>query len=159
MPTDDLQASTPIATKVEWITKEEAARLLDKSERTVLAMAAEGKIRSKLERDAEKRGQKVTLLHAVDVAALCDPDVKAEAVQPRRVAIKRADLQPSAANAVPCAPWQFMTLDQAAEHVLAPRSVIEDLIQTEVLPAVDARGKVKGGWLILRRDLEDLKLR
>lgn len=60
---------------VEWISKSEAARLLDKSERTILSMASSGKLRSKQERDAAKGGQKVTLLHAGDVArwvAACD---------------------------------------------------------------------------------------
>lgn len=77
MPNTDLQTDNHAAA---WITKEQAAERLDKSVRTVLAMAADGRVKSKTERDPERRNQKTTLFDARDVQR-----VKANGGTPARI--------------------------------------------------------------------------
>jgi hypothetical protein len=132
-----MQPSTPAQTGVrEWITKEETAKQLDRSVRTVLAMAAAGTIKSKTERDPKRRGQKVTLFHAGAVAALAEKrengtaaekpaqDRKPAIIPPAALqstdisltqALVERLLNPPPAVAVPPAPRPWLTLDEAAE--------------------------------------------
>ena len=130
MPTATLQPSTPTSRSgtVEYITVEEAARLLDKAPRTILGMAKEEKIRSIRQVTPESRGQKVTMIHAGDVAAQADPGRRAEklleagstagAQVVRSPAAVPAPLQTDTVNpySIPApAPRPWLTLDESAQ--------------------------------------------
>ena len=97
----------------EWLGKEEVAELLDKSIRTVLNMAKEGTIKSKLERNP-KTGHKNVLFDAEDARRLRDqPDPPLM----RKPAVVQVDAPASFApiREAPASPRPWLTLDEAAE--------------------------------------------
>jgi hypothetical protein len=165
----------------EWFDKKTAAKELKKSERTLLEWVQTGKYAIQTRKIEMPSGQTATEFHAGDIArivhdrdnpkpkpALAVPE-KALVVQKSAVATLPQPVnlpQPAAVVPLlgirevpaPCAPWQFMTVEEAAAHVRAPKSVIEVLLKKGTLPGVEARNQVRGGWLILRRDLESLEL-
>ena len=161
---------------VEWISKSEAARLLDKSERTILSMASSGKLRSKQERDATKGGQKVTLLHAGDVARwahageiapfLNDGESAVQLVRNPAAGLPAPYISPQLAEiertmkeAFPSSrlsrPW--LTLGEAAEYSGLPKSVILTLIEASQLKAIDCGPRPGGRYRVKRSDLDALE--
>lgn len=75
----------PMSPQIEWLSKDQAAQRLHMSARSVLAMAAAGKIQRKPERDPATN-QVVTKLHAGDVERIAyarqHPEEAAKATPP-----------------------------------------------------------------------------
>ena len=167
---NNLQTSNNPAGSVGWISKSEAARLLDKSERTVLAMAADGRIQAKQEKDPT-HGQKVTLFHAGDVARLAEGLTTSVSLQvgtqaianlPARLSdsevvaqFKRAMFDGGAAVDRPLKPW--LTINEAAEYSGLPASTVRALIDAGQLPSLDCGPRPGGRYRVKRADLDSIE--
>jgi predicted DNA-binding transcriptional regulator AlpA len=175
-------ADTSMSEQPEYIGKSEAAQRLKISERTVLGLAAKGKIRSKKQLDPDSRNQMVTLLNAADVERYgferdnpqqVEPVKNGLDVTPRGLT-RQAILQvykdrfldddnpqpgPIGRDA---SPW--LNLEQSAAYTGLPEPVIDRLIEAGRIPVIDTWPKDrKGGGLpggryrINRRDLDALE--
>ena len=168
---------------VQWISKSEAARLLDKKERTILNMCSSGKLRSKQERDTTKGGQKVTLVHAGDVARwaqmgpiLGGVEFTNGGPQEQSVQLVRngesvyhpgssivVDVTNGGGSAaldlrgVRLSPRPWLTLGEAAEYSGLPKSCILALIEASQLKAIDCGPRPGGRYRVKRVDLDALE--
>ena len=156
------------APQIEWLRKDEAAKRLNMSTRSVLAMAADGKIQRKPERDPATN-QVVMLLHAGDIERIAyerdHPEasqaVQAVAPQPSHAngAIKPggeqallAMLAHAAQPAPAIKPW--MTLVDAAEYSGLPETFLRGLVDQGKLPACDVGVRAGGRYRVKRSDLD-----
>jgi hypothetical protein len=151
-----LPASSSHLQRVEWINKRDAAKRLDVSARTILAMAQAGTIQSKRERDPESN-QVVVLLHAGDIErALYEREhpskevVKAPAPKAVQVVQLPAPPTPQALR-----PW--LTLDEAASFSGLTKRWLLTIAESET-GAISVRDMGKhapgGRWRFHRGDLE-----
>jgi hypothetical protein len=175
MPTPEAQ--------IEWIGKEQAAKRLKVSTRTVLAMAAEGKIQRRQERDAASN-QMVTRLHAGDVERIAYERTHPAAVQPVQAERQQAlQVQPAkqdqaaaalllALSTLSAAPPSqpivklWLDLDAAAEYTGLSRALLVRLIHQGRLPAFqdeptkaegEKRARAGSSWRVARRDLDQVQ--
>jgi hypothetical protein len=167
-----------VAETPQWITKNEAAKLLCLSPQRVLAMAAAGQIQSKIERDPVSK-QIVKMLHAGDVAKVLwrrehpdeTPAKPAQAESPdKSLAVVPAPQTEAIANAlverllnppapalVTPAPKPWLTLAAASEFSGLTRRWL--LGQTKMIaPKIGildmGKGARGGQWRFSRADLE-----
>ena len=168
--------------KTEWISKEQAAERLELSVRSVLAMAAAGKIQRKLEVDPENH-QRTTRLLAADIERLAKertepivrmpqsqdtadrPTVPATTREPNNLRALASLLGPLAAvTSTPSVP-HWLTVDAAAERLGFSRATILRLIHAGQLPAIEdepirdegQRAKAGSKWRICEQDLVTLR--
>ena len=163
--------------QLEWIRKDEAAKRLKVSTRSVLSMAAAGKIQRKPERDPATN-QTVMLLHAGDIERIAferehpEPAQALQAIAPQalqaprtngHIAIQRYKgdgeqglLAMLAAHAAQPAqvirPW--LTLSEAAEYCGLPEMFLLGLIDNGKLPALNVGVRAGGRYRVKRGDLD-----
>jgi len=185
-PTWRLQTPMDTTTQVEWLKKSEAAARLKMSTRTILAMAAAGKIRRKPERDP-LTNQVLMLLHAGDIERIAydrehpqapqavqrDESTALQTTSSTALSKTRQDatnplslmLAVLAKQALGPAPNAWMDLDTASAEYGLSRTTLIRLIHQKRLPAIqdepiktpgNAKAKAGSSWRVCRRDLDNL---
>ena len=169
------------ATRVEWLDKDQAAKILDIEPRSVLAMAKRGQVRSQKQRD-DKTRQMVVKVHAGDVERVkyerdhheetAGQPAKPEASQAMQAtkgdtmqALFRAVLLGQQANSAPPAKL-WMTLDEAADYTGLSRDLLLRMIHQGKMHALqdkpvraegETRAKAGTSWRVSRKDLDALQ--
>jgi hypothetical protein len=160
----------------EWIDKAEAAKRLKISERTALALASEGKIATRRERNPATN-QVAVQFDAVSVdryGYLREHPEEKPAPPPKP---PKAEIAPAPANdenavalfvqalqavlpaypATPPAPsGGWLTVMDGAAYCGLPAPVLHALIKAKRLPAWDVGVRRGGRWRVCRRDLDAL---
>jgi hypothetical protein len=140
------------AMRVEWLTKEDAAKALGIKPRSVLAMADREKLRWKWAVDS-KTNQRVKLVHAGDVEyarhARENPEQPVQGEQPVDTVQPKLPVEVATLAAhielarrayhllAPPPPKPWMTIDEAAEYTHLSRVCLLRLIRKGILPAVE----------------------
>jgi excisionase family DNA binding protein len=148
------------ATIPEWLDKHEAAERLGISTRTVLALASAGKIKTQRIRDP-KSNQVAVQFNAGDVERYGyerdhpKPEPALAVQQQRAVCIPpQASHTPKYGSKYGVEPRLFLTIGEAAAYSGIPAGLLLDLIDGGEIRAIDAKHRVRGGWLIARRVLD-----
>lgn len=135
---------------------EDAAKLLNKSERTLLQWVKDGKLTGKKERDPNKRGQETTFIHAGKAAAIAESlEETKEAGNSlvRKPASTPAPLQTSQIanlSATPSPPW--LTLEEAARAFKVSRNRLVKMAESGQFPRTFrdlGEGSRGGRWRVL----------
>jgi excisionase family DNA binding protein len=157
--------------QVEWLSREDAAKRLNLSERRVAELAKEGRLKRRFARGT--RGARVIEVDAGSVERFAT-DVQA-GIRPERSAPMRAlarikgdggeslvrlarAIAPKAPRA-PLAPGGsalFMTIDETAEYSGIPRSVLTQWIKAGRLQALDVGPRPGGRWRVRREAVNAL---
>jgi len=163
------------ATKVEWVSKEEAGVLLGSiqrplSTRRVLELAKEGRLESGRTRDPNN-GQTVVRIHAGSIERFLEQKRNPDPVPaPRGVREPRASqaiarrgseimdlvrvLRDECAIAGSARLW--LTLSEAVDYSGLPQATLLEFITTGRLPALEVGRRRGGRWRIRRQDLKRL---
>jgi hypothetical protein len=164
--------SDQLAPVVEWISKAQAEKELERTRRTIEKWIDAGYIRTKTARNAG--GQETTLLHAGDVAriqhegipmakpATATSALPAAMPAPAPMLLLAAPAEPAAAESAEKAtatatsnpPPKRLLLHEAEKRSGIPASVLDEACETGKLRAIKAFGKLRGGWLISECELD-----
>ncbi len=141
---------TGVPTQTEWLDKHQAAAALDMSTRSVLAMAGEGRIRSKRERDARTK-QLTVFLHAGDVERTRYERQQPRALQPVKMQTPhtKSNALLQTAGPVPLAQKLFLTEAEAVAYSGLGSAYLRQFVPGENKGPHGAR-------VYRRRDLEAL---
>lgn len=135
--------------RVEWVAKKEAAKLLRRSTRTLLAMAKKGEIQSRKVRDPDT-SQTVVQFHAGDIERL-----RYQREHPTAVAVQsHAVSKPLHTSALPAHLRPWLTLDEAEERSGLTRRWLLARAKSGAEGIRDMGGPAKGGrWRFHREAL------
>lgn len=156
------------AIQVQWLTKAEAAKRLDVSERRILEFAQAGVLESAKQRDPAS-GQMATVIHAGAVERFKDQRDQprpAEPRDPQAVAVHRAAVKKpaepggiappqTAAQPAPLCAW--LTLEQAETYTGLPASELLSYIKVGNLLALDVGVRPGGRYRVKRADLDAIE--
>jgi len=141
--------------KPEYITKDIAARRSGRSVRRLLELAANGRIRKRVIKDAGNGNRALAVFHAGDIAALArGENPPATSLQISNPVRPGAALPHGEETANPAAPRLWLTIAEAANYSGLPASFLLHMITCKKLLALDVGPRPGGRWRIARRDLE-----
>lgn len=146
------------ATKVEWVSKEEAGVLLGTiqrplSTRRVLELAREGRLESGRVKDPNSH-QTVVRIHAGSIERFLELNRNPEPIpHPRGLRVRDRSADGTLAVS---AHHLWLTLEEAADYSGLPASILLRMVTHAELPTIDVGVRPGGRWRVRRTDLDQI---